>query len=398
MTSYPSHIEALRQEAMCVSLEAWAIRARLPLTRGVERVGACPRCGGTDRFSVNTRKNAWNCRGCDKGGRDSISLVMHMQGIGFVPALEMIAGRKADDLKRESPAVRANREKQLAGDREKAAREQEKRDREAAKYRQWARKEGFAIWKRAQAWGRDASGMIPRYLTLRGIEVRESFVRVRNLAGIAEHPYVKKIRGKNVTLHTGPCMVAAVQMPDGRFGAAHQTWLDLSQPCGKARITLPDGGAVPSKIVRGTKKGGAIRLFTPEGATRLVVGEGIETTLSVLAAGFEPDTAYWCLVDLGNMAGRAARDRDGGIINDQPDMDDVEAFVPPEWVRQMVFLGDADAKTEAKYNKTRSDLMRGARRAMLSRPGLVAKIAMAERGKDFNDMIQTECTKGANRC
>jgi len=29
-----------------------------------EHVGPCPRCGGRDRFGVNTRKRVFNCRGC----------------------------------------------------------------------------------------------------------------------------------------------------------------------------------------------------------------------------------------------------------------------------------------------------------------------------------------------
>ena len=61
------------------------------------------------------------------------------------------------------------------------------------------------------------------------------------------------------------------------------------------------------KKVIGSKKGGAIRLFTPKPAHRIVMGEGIETTLTAAAHAFEFDTAYWAGVDLGNMAGRAAR-------------------------------------------------------------------------------------------
>ena len=152
MAEYPAHIEALRIEALRTSIEAWVIRARLPLSKGIERFGSCPVCGGKDRFSVNVRKNVWNCRGCDKGGHDVIGLVMHSHGLGFVPALEMITGRKAEDLKSESAAQKAAREKQLEASRQKAAKEQEKRDRQAANYREWARNEGFKIWESGVAW------------------------------------------------------------------------------------------------------------------------------------------------------------------------------------------------------------------------------------------------------
>jgi len=400
MSDCPPHIEALRLEALRTSVEAWTIRARMPLSRGVERVGPCPICGGKDRFSINARKNAWNCRGCDKGGRDAISLVMHLHGVGFIPALEMITGRQADDVKQEGPSERAKREQQLALDKQKAEREARKREREAEKYRQWARRQGFEVWNRA-CLPRPGGGLfdVKAYLAKRGIEFTAIAARILHLSGIEQHPYVKRIGGRLRTLHVGPCMIAAIQQPDGRFGAVHQTWLDLDSPDGKAEILHPETGEIlPSKIVRGTKKGGAIRLYTPPGATRMVVGEGIETTLSVMASAFEKDTAYWCLVDLGNMAGRAARDRDGKIIHVRPDMDDKDAFVPPDWVREMIFLGDADAKTETQYQKTHAGLIRGCRRAILNRPGLVARIAMAERGKDFNDMVKdraVEATENA---
>ncbi len=39
-----------------------------------EFAGACPVCGGQDRFSVNPAEGLFNCRGCQKGG-DVIELV-----------------------------------------------------------------------------------------------------------------------------------------------------------------------------------------------------------------------------------------------------------------------------------------------------------------------------------
>jgi phage/plasmid primase-like uncharacterized protein len=61
---------------------------------GGELVGACPLCGGHDRFGVNIRKNIWNCRGCGQGG-DVISLVRHIYGCGFNNALERLTGERA---------------------------------------------------------------------------------------------------------------------------------------------------------------------------------------------------------------------------------------------------------------------------------------------------------------
>jgi Zinc-binding domain of primase-helicase len=408
MSNYPPHIEALRLEASRTSIEVWAIRARLVLSWGVERVGPCPVCGGKDRFSINTKKNVWNCRGCDKGGRDAISLAMHLHSVGFVPALEMITGRSADELKTEDPAARAHRKKQMAADRATAEREAQKREQQETNYREAARKAGFEIWGRGQPWayGGSAGEAINRsdggannpigqvtaveaYLDSRGIDCKALARDIAVLRSIEARLYVKNIGGKFHTLHEGPCMLAAIQRADGRFGAVHQTWIDLSHPKGKAMIFHPFTGVpLNSKLVRGSKKGGAIRLSTPEHPRKLIMGEGIETVLTVMAHAFDPQCAYWAGVDMGNMAGRAARDATGQIIADQPDMEDRESFVPPEWCRELIYLGeDQDPEVPEKAHKNRDALTRGLRRAMNIREGLVTAISWPDGAGDFNDMV-----------
>lgn len=59
-----------------------------------ERVGPCPRCGGTDRFSVNCRQQAWHCRNCAKGG-NVIALVMHVRELNFAGAVSFLTGGNA---------------------------------------------------------------------------------------------------------------------------------------------------------------------------------------------------------------------------------------------------------------------------------------------------------------
>ena len=58
---------------------------------GAERVRACPRCGGFDRYGVNIKKQLWNCRGCEVGG-DVIKLLMHLDGVNFVAACTTLTG------------------------------------------------------------------------------------------------------------------------------------------------------------------------------------------------------------------------------------------------------------------------------------------------------------------
>ena len=52
--------------------------------------GPCPKCGGTDRFAINTSKQIWNCRGCQRGG-DVISLVQHLDGCAFDAAVATLS-------------------------------------------------------------------------------------------------------------------------------------------------------------------------------------------------------------------------------------------------------------------------------------------------------------------
>jgi putative DNA primase/helicase len=86
-----------------MTLDQWIDRARqIPIEeviaqrgiqlkgRGAERSGPCPVCGGDDRFSINTAKGLWNCRGCGRGG-DPIDLERHIGGVGFLQACENLA-------------------------------------------------------------------------------------------------------------------------------------------------------------------------------------------------------------------------------------------------------------------------------------------------------------------
>jgi hypothetical protein len=45
----------------------------------------CPKCGGDDRFSINTAKQVFDCRGCGKGG-DVIALVQLLDCADFKSA------------------------------------------------------------------------------------------------------------------------------------------------------------------------------------------------------------------------------------------------------------------------------------------------------------------------
>jgi hypothetical protein len=78
-------------KARAVPIEREIERRGIKLNGGIERAGPCPVCGGTDRFSINTAKQVFNCRGCGVGG-DVIKLVEHLDGVGFIPACTTLTG------------------------------------------------------------------------------------------------------------------------------------------------------------------------------------------------------------------------------------------------------------------------------------------------------------------
>lgn len=334
---------------------------------GGELVGPCPGCGGDDRFGINPRKGVFGCRKCGAGG-DVIALVMFVRGLDFPAALTWLCGE------RQEISAEERRQREAA-----AAEHRRAREAEAARYRASAIKDARRIWNE----GREAENTPVRdYLERRGI-ARALYPRLAiSLRFHPELPYMVADGKAWRQVHRGPAMLAAVQGPDDRFCAVHRTWLDLDRPKGKAVITDPQTGEVlESKKVLGAKKGGAIRLFKGEG-TALVMGEGIETTLSACIAGTVPGASYWAGVDLGNMSGQR-RIGKGLKFEGMPDLDDAEAFVPPPWVDRLIYVQDGDSDPKL----TRAKLVAGLRRAMVLRPKLRGQIVHAGEGMDLNDVL-----------
>lgn len=333
-----------------------------------ELIGPCPKCGGRDRFGINISSRAFNCRQCELKGGDQIALVMQLLGKPFRDALTWIVGELPPDLDPKEAARRRALAKKTA--------EREERDRNT--YRRQAIKDAQSMWARSRP---GQIGIVGTYLKARGIE---GLAVPDCLRFLLDHPCVKKFGREYVTLHRGPCMIAGIFNRAGALTAVHQTWVDNSPPHGKAKI-CHDGKKVSSKLVRGSKKGGVIPLVTPQGADTLVMGEGIETTLSAYVArpaGFER-AAYWAGVDLGNMAGRMEKSGKRGVLSGVPDLSDEVAFVPPEWVKRLVFIMDGDSDPV----KTRAQLESGLFRAMHYRPGILAQIVQAGEGHDLNDIL-----------
>lgn len=348
------------------------------LTRtGSELVGPCPRCGGTDRFGVSLVRNVFQCRrDCGESSRgDQIALVRLVLDKSFPDALEWLIGPR-EDL---TPAERARIDRRTAEN-------QRKREAEEARRRAEAVRAAQDIWRQAVP----ADGTpVADYLALRGIDPGRLGVMPRALRYIADCPYTvpdEDRRGGWRVIHRGAAMVAGVLGADGVLTAVHRTWIDLDNPSGKARLTDPLDRRtdLPAKKVLGSKKGGAIRLCSPEGARALVMGEGIETTLSAMIAEDPPRrAAYWAGVDLGNMSGRR-HGGEGMRYAGLPDMSDTDAFVPPAQIARLIYIQDGDSDPRL----TRAKLLAGVRRAMALRPGLRGEIVHAGEGIDLNDLLR----------
>ncbi|PJE27261.1 hypothetical protein CVM50_17135 [Pseudooceanicola marinus] len=333
-----------------------------------ERAGPCPACGGRDRFALNTARGVFNCRGCGARG-DGIALVRLVLGCDFPSALAFLEGERV-----EVDPAEIERRRRAAADRKRAQEE------EAARYRAHAIGDARKIWQRSSP--ADGSPVM-QYLAARSIRLPRAPDALRFLP---DHPCVKKIGGRLETLHRGPCMIAGILDRSDRLVAVHQTWLDLSRPDldFKAEIRSPSGERLPAKMVRGAKKGGAIRLgATGSSARALVAGEGIETTLSAMVVDPIGPANFWALVDLGNMSG-IMLDRPGVRWSGEPDMSDSDAWVPPPWVDRLFFLRDGDSAPAMTSAKLRA----GIERARASVPGLVGRIVDPGEGRDFNDILR----------
>ena len=144
-----------------------------------------------------------------------------------------------------------------------------------------------------------------------------------------------------------PALLGLVSI-DRRIAAVHRTFL-APDGSGKAPVAKP-------KMVLGPAGGGAIRFGLP--ASKLLVAEGIETTLSVMQA--LPRRTYWCGVSLWNMA----------------------RLRLPDGVAEVTLLMDSDMKDPDTGRKALE-----AARIHYGNQGVKLRAAWAPPGKDFNDVL-----------
>ena len=174
----------------------------------------------------------------------------------------------------------------------------------------------------------------------------EKYLRARGLArcrfaALRFHPELRYREGSSV--RRLPALVAAVTGDDGAVTGVQRTWLDPRSPA-KA------GVASPRKAL-GRIFGLAVRFGRPADGASLLVGEGIETVLSLVTA--VPEVTAAAALTAGSLG----------------------AFAPPLGLTRLVIARDNDAEGERAAERL-------ARRC--ARAG-VAALVLAPEGGDFND-------------
>jgi hypothetical protein len=384
-----AQIEDLKSRVDLVKL-ATSMGAELR-RHGRTTMGTCPLCGGskkTTRFEI--KDQSWMCAACSEGG-DALALVQKVKGLDFRAAVEFLGGAQKIDPEEEA---------RLEREREERKRQQAE---VAAKMRASAIAGAWRLWEQSEQFSRSE---VEAYLRARGCLLPAS----AEIRGARAVPYfhgetVDEMGRKSPrVLRRGPAMVSAVRDNAGAFVAVHLTHLN-AECSGKAKIENLDFKPetddeklrfLPAKKQRGAKKGGHIVLRSPTVPTRLFMGEGIETVLSVATAFLRakkllPSDAFWSSCDLGNLGGDCVESvkhptlklRNGAAQKVPGPVPDLSApgIAIPSSVTRLVLLADGDSDpftTEMAMQRAQ---------ARFARDGLEIVVVWPPRDMDFNDVL-----------
>ncbi|HKR45634.1 MAG TPA: primase-helicase zinc-binding domain-containing protein [Paraburkholderia sp.] len=231
---------------------------------------SCPVCGGDDRFTYDNKsgRGDWICRKCNDGhpmAGDGLQLIARANRMGLYRLMRELDGGPA-------PTSRAPQHTAAPAPKRKA--------------------DPAFVARRLEGMWRSARPQAVGDLSMRYLQERvpgltagpSSALRL----GVLEYRHDRKMIGK------WPGIVARFELPDGRLGTLHRTFLDSVKPA-KATIVSPDGEILDAKLNDMTLNplaGGAVRLMSPVDG-EIGVGEGLET---VYGAHMESGVPVWyCL-------------------------------------------------------------------------------------------------------
>lgn len=300
----------------------------------------------------------FKCFGCHAGG-SIIDFTMAHLGLDFVAAVRHLV--EDGGLKDEISEVRKAK---LERDRENARKRSKKEaKRKAANGHRIARK----IWSGALP----CASAVAQYLTARGVRLSAIGGVPATLRGIAA---LDHFEGAEVTFN-GPAMIAIIGRD--KLAGVHRTWITKH-----GRATHPSGRKVAKQWIgrTGDLMGRPVVLSTPTSA--VVVGEGIETTL----------TAFSALVASGRIGWSAEAALSRGAITG-PASGTAQLWTPRPGTAEVMILGEGSSKDPA----TAESLYRGAA-ARLSDLGLKVHLTVPfgrwDLDADFADLAVDEMLKG----
>ena len=257
---------ALSPEAWISTLMSYGISADC-LTGNAS---SCPVCGGDDRFTYDNKsgRGDWICRKCNDGypmAGDGLQLIARANRIGLYRLMRQLDGGTP-------PPSRAPLTSTAPAPKRKA---------DPA----FVARRLDGMWSNARP--QTAGDLSMRYLQERVPGLTAGPSPALRL-GMLEYRHDKKVIGK------WPGIVARFELPDGRLGTLHRTFLDPVKPA-KATIVSPDGEILDAKLNDMTLNplaGGAVRLMAPVDG-EIGVGEGLET---VYGAHMDSGVPVWnCL-------------------------------------------------------------------------------------------------------
>jgi hypothetical protein len=252
MPTYTSRLDNSDiDRAQTVNIADVARERGLPLKRsGRELVGPCPRCGGTDRFSISIRKNCFLCRQCFPKGGGAISFVCWLDACDFRRAVATLIGERSASLK-------SNTVLDLPA---KNSADYEHRQHDKARW-MWSQRQPIS-GSIAEMYLREARGIdCPLPPTLAYLPPRKP------------SPHPAMISAFGICDEVEPGVISEPR----HVTAVHLTLLRVDGT-GKAEVK-------PNKIMVGSPRGLPIVLAPPNDLLGLAITEGIEDALSVHQVG-----------------------------------------------------------------------------------------------------------------
>ena len=227
----------------------------LPADRLTGSACACPICGGTDRFTYDNKRGRgdWVCRQCDNGkpmAGDGLQLIARFNRIGLYRLMRDLDGGPVP------LATTVARRADLPKPKRKASHE-------------FIEDRLRSMWLSANPLSPGDLGM--RYLGTRVPGLKAAPSPALRL-GALDYRHDKKVIGR------WPGILARFELPDGRLGTLHRTFLDRDIPS-KAQIVTPEGEILSPKLNDMTLNplaGGAVRLMDPVNG-EIGVAEGLES-------------------------------------------------------------------------------------------------------------------------